>query len=135
MSEEQTVTAIINTSPDIIDLLRRAFEPAGLIAVTALSHQIREGVVDVQAFLTQHDPKVVVYDIAAPYDANWKLFQHICSMPAMKGREIVLTSMNIRHVQELAGHNQRVYEVVGKPFDLDQIVRAVKEAAKSRPVR
>jgi CheY-like chemotaxis protein len=134
-SNGPTVAAIFNTSPDIIDLLRRAFEPAGIVVVSLLTHQIREGMVDAEAFLRQHDPSVVVYDIAPPYDANWHLFQHICRMEPMRTRPIVLTSTNSRRVEELAGREERIYEVVGKPLDLDEIVRAVKEAARARPTR
>src|SRR3954464_2149864 len=94
MGSEPIVAAIFNTSPDIVDMMRRAFEPAGIVTVTALTHQIREGVVNVDAFLQQHDPAVVVYDIAPPYDANWKLFEHICRMPTMRQRPIVITSTN-----------------------------------------
>ena len=129
------VAAIFNTSPDVIDLLRRALEPAGIVTVSALTYQIREGMVDVERFLRQHDPAVVVYDIAPPYDANWHLFQHIRRMEAMRERPLVLTSINPRHVEELAGRDQRIYEVVGKPYDLGEIVRAVKEASRSRPTR
>jgi CheY-like chemotaxis protein len=129
------VAAVFNTSPDIVDMMRRAFEPAGIVTVTALTHQIREGAVNVDTFLQQHNPAVVVYDIAPPYDANWKLFEHIRSMPTMRERPIVITSANARRVEELVGRDEKVYEVVGKPLDLDQIVRAVKEASKSRPVR
>ena len=132
---DQLVAAIFNTSPDIVDLLRRAFEPAGIVTVSVLTHQIREGAVDVERFLRQHDPAVVVYDIAPPYDANWQLFQHIRRMDAMRKRHIVLTSTNVRQVEQLAGRDERIYEVVGKPLDLDQIVRAVKEASRSRPTR
>jgi len=135
MGSEPIVAAIFNTSPDIVDLMRRTFEPAGLVAVSAFSHAIRDGAVDVDAFLRQHDPAVVVYDIAPPYDANWRLFQHVRSMPAMRGRKVVITSVNARHVEELVGSDEHVYEVVGKPLDLDQIVRAVKEAVYSRPTR
>jgi hypothetical protein len=35
----------------------------------------------------------------------------------------------------MAGTNARVYEVVGKPYDLDQIIAAVKQAARARPTR
>jgi CheY-like chemotaxis protein len=137
MSQERRplVAAIFNTSPDIIDLIRRALEPAGIVAVSVMTHQIREGVVDVEGFLRQHNPQVVIYDIAPPYDANWQLFQHISEMDVMRERHIVLTSTNARHVERLAGRHERVYEIVGKPLDLDQIVTAVKEAAHARPVR
>ena len=135
MTAKPIVAAVINTSPDIVDMLRRALEPAGIVAVTALTFQIRDGIVDIARFLEQHDPNVVVYDIAPPYDANWGLFQHLCRMPAMRNRHIVLTSINPKHVDGLTGNNEKIYEVVGKPLDLDQIVRAVKEAVRSRPTR
>jgi DNA-binding NtrC family response regulator len=129
------VAAVFNTSPDIVDLLRHALEPAGIVAVSVMTHQIREGAVNVEAFLQQHNPQVVVYDIAPPYEANWHLFQHICEMDAMRDRRVVLTSTNAQHVERLAGRNEKIYEVVGKPLDMDQIVVAVKEAAHARPVR
>ena len=129
------VAAIFNTSPDIVDILRRALEPAGIVAVSALTHQIRAGAIDVEGFLRQHNPHVVVYDIAPPYDANWHLFQHVSGMEVMRNRPIVLTSTNPRHVERLSGTQETVYEVVGKPLDLDQIVQAVKEAARARPSR
>jgi len=69
--------------------------------VTQFTHQIREGVVDLDHFLTAHYPDVIVYDIAPPYDANGALFQHLRTLPAMKDRKIVLTSVNRRHVERL----------------------------------
>ena len=131
---DEMVAAVINSSPDVVDLLRRALEPAGIVAVSAMTHEIREGKVDIETFVRQHDPRVIVYDIAPPYDGNWLLFQHVSHLPVMRGRQFVLTSANARQVQNLAGNTQAVYEIVGKPLDLDQIVRAVKEAGKSRPV-
>jgi CheY-like chemotaxis protein len=133
--EDSPVVAVFNTSPDIVDLLRRAFEPAGFVIVSALTHQIREGMVNLDAFLRQHNPDVIVYDIAPPYEANWQLFLHLRQMEAMRNRKVVITSINARHVETLIGPSEHVYEVVGKPLDLDQIVRAVKEAAYSRATR
>lgn len=135
MSPQPDIVAIINSTPDVVDLLRVSLERAGLIVVTAFTHDIRDGIVDADAFISQHDPKVIVYDIAAPFEANWNLFQHLRQRPYMTGRFFVLTSTNRRHVEQLAGPDQHVYEVVGKPMDLDVIVQAVREALKARPTR
>jgi CheY-like chemotaxis protein len=128
------VAAVFNTSPDLIDLVRRAFEPAGIVIVSLFTHQIRDGAVDVESLIRQHDPKVIVYDIAPPYDVNWALFQHIANMEIMRGRQCIVTSINAKHVESLAG-GQPVYEIVGKPYDLDRLVHAVKEAARARPTK
>ena len=134
-SRKPIVAAVLDSSPDIVDLMRRAFEPAGIVAVSVLTHQIREGEVDLEGFLRQHNPHVIVYDVAPPYDANWQLFKHICGMDAMRGRRVVITSTNAKQLEELVGGDETVYEVVGKPLDLDRIVRAVKEAGHARPTR
>lgn len=88
------VVAVFNTSPDLIDVVRRAFEPAGIVVISLLTYQIREGGVDLEEFLTHNNPDVVVYDIAPPYDANWNLFQHIRRLLGMRKRKVVLTSIN-----------------------------------------
>ena len=116
-------------------MLRVVFEMAGFVVVSLLTYQIREGAVDIETFLRQHKPKVVVYDLAPPYEANWRLFEHVCQTPAMKACQIILTSTNAAQVTSLVGRDKKIYEVVGKPIDLDQIVAAVREAAHARPTR
>ena len=134
-SDARDVIAIINTSPDTVGLLSELLERAGFLVVTAYTHSIRDGSVDLQAFLRTHRPRVIVYDIAPPYEPNWHLFQHMAAMPVMAGRQFVITSTNARQVEGFAGPQQHVYEIVGKPFDLDQIVQATREALKIRPSR
>jgi DNA-binding NtrC family response regulator len=135
MSQPPPVVAIINSTTDIVDILRVALEQAGLVAVTALTPEIRDGHVDLEQFVRQHEPKVVVYDIAPPYEPNWHLFQHVSSMPVMRGRQFVITSTNARHVERLAAPQEHVYEIVGKTEDIGGIVQAVKEAMRVRPSR
>jgi CheY-like chemotaxis protein len=127
------VVAVFNTSPDTIDFLRQAFERAGLIVATGYTFDIRDGKLDLEAFMRIHRPQAVVYDIAPPYEANWKLFENLREAPALRDLPIVLTSTNIEYVQKLAGRNTQIYEVVGKPFDIEQIVQAAKEAVRARP--
>jgi len=136
MAESLNVVAVINTSPDVVDMLRLTLEHAGIVVVSGLTWEIREGEVDLERFIAQHQPRVIVYDIAPPYENNWKLFQHVRSMPVMRGLQFVLTSTNARQVERLVqGDEQHVYEIVGKPYDLDQIVKAVKEAMRARDTR
>ena len=135
MNGPPPVAAVINSSPDIVDMLRLAIEQAGFVVVTALTFEIRDGEVSLDEFIAQHEPCVIVYDIAPPYEANWRLFEHVAARPIMRGRQFVLTSTNARQVDAFAGRQHHIYEVVGKPFDLDEIVRAVKEASRARPTR
>src|SRR4029078_11291082 len=118
MHDPPPVTAVINSSPDIVDMLRLAIEHAGFVVVSALTYEIRDGEVSLDEFIGQHEPCVVVYDIAPPYEANWRLFEHLAALPVMRGRQFVLTSTNPKHVTELAGRDHHVYEVVGTPVDL-----------------
>jgi CheY-like chemotaxis protein len=129
------VVAVINSTPDVVDMLRLTLEQAGFVVVTSLTFEIRDGRVEIERFIEQHQPRVIVYDVAPPYQANWQLFQHLASMPVMEGRQFVVTSTNAKHVEGLAGPQQHIYEIVGKPMDLGQLVQAVKEAARARPTR
>lgn len=129
------VVAVINTSPDTVEMLRTTLERAGFVVITGYTFDIRDGRLDIDAFLTKHQPRVVVYDVAPPYDQNWRLFQHLRGLESMKTRRFVITSTNPKHLEQLAGRDERIYEIVGRPLDLDAVVTAVKEACKSRPTR
>jgi DNA-binding response OmpR family regulator len=135
VDSKAVVVAVINSTPDIVDMLRIAIEQAGFVVVTALTFEVREGSIDIERFVAQHDPRVIVYDVAPPYEANWNLFTHIAAMPVMQGRHFVLTSTNAQHVEKIAGPQHHIYEIIGKPFDLGQVVQQVKEASRARPTR
>jgi DNA-binding response OmpR family regulator len=132
---DPTTIAVINSTTDITDLLRIALEQSGFVVVTALTPEIRDGHIDFELFMRQHHPRVVVFDIAPPYEPNYRLFEHLAAMPSVRDSQFVLTSTNSKHVGQLGGLHQRVYEIVGKPFDIAEIVGAVREAARARPVK
>lgn len=128
----ETVVAVFNTSEDTIEMLRHLFEHEGFVVVTAFTHALRDGKTDLEALMRQHQPTVVVYDIALPYEQNWRLFQHIRSSPACVGVPFVLTTTNTAQVQRVASADEPIHEIVGKPYDLEQLVNAVKGAV-ARP--
>lgn len=135
MVNEPTTVAVINSTSDITELLRIALEQAGFVVITAVTPEIRDGHVDFDLFVRQHRPRVVIYDIAPPYDVNFRLFEHLAAMEAARDCQFVLTSTNPKHVDQLGGLHQRVYEIIGKPYDLGEIVTAVREASRARPSR
>ena len=126
------VVAILNTSPDTIDLLKDVLEHAGMLAVWGYTHDIRSGKLDLERFMRVHEPDVILYDIAPPYDRNWEFLQHLRT-GVLRDYRLVLTTTNQVHVERLVPHGDaRIYEVVGKADDLDAVIRAVKEALRSR---
>lgn len=129
------VVAIVNTSDDLVELLKVNIEAAGLVVVTIHIAEIREASFDVETWLKVHDPKVVVYDVAPPFDRSWRFLDHLRASPAFEGRRFVLTSPNVARVHQVVKTDETVYEVVGQAEDLHQIVQAVREATKARPTR
>jgi CheY-like chemotaxis protein len=123
------VVALINSTPDVIDMLRIAFEQAGFVVVSTFTYMIRDGEVDIESFLALHRPDVILYDIAPPYQSNWQLFLHLRGLPGFKDRPIVLTSTNPVRVREFAQTAQTVLEIVETPYEIMTVVNTVAEAA------
>lgn len=94
------VVAILNSNDDTVEMLRTMIETQGMVAVTAHIADLRRGTFDFAAFIAEHDPTVVIYDIPPPYDRNWLFFQHLRGMPSMKGRKFVVTRTNPARVEQ-----------------------------------
>jgi DNA-binding response OmpR family regulator len=128
-SKRLPVVAVINTTPDVVDMLRLVFESEGFVVVSTFTHMIRDGNIDIEAFARQHRPDAVVYDIAPPYKNNWQLFEHVSSLPVFEGTSFILTSTNPARVRDIAGDNQPVWEVVETPYELQELVAKVRASA------
>lgn len=109
-------------------MVRESLRQAGFPnVVTAHEPDIRQGMTDFLAFVDRHQPRVFVYDISIPYDRNWKFLELLLTSDAMRGRHVVVTTTNKRALDELVGPTHAL-EIIGKPYDLDQIVKAVRAA-------
>jgi DNA-binding NtrC family response regulator len=125
--------AILNTNDDVVELLRVALEQAGFVVVSAQIDAIRRGHASLQQFVADNNPRVLIYDLVPPYDRSWRFLQHTMEGPGMDGRRFIITSTNAAAARELSGAEPDVYEILGKPYDIDAIVNAVSEAIADDP--
>jgi DNA-binding response OmpR family regulator len=134
-NEGPIVVAVVNTNPDLVHMLQLALEKAGFVVLIIHIEDIRLGATNLDVVLSQHDPRVIVYDVAPPYEQNWRFLDHIRKATGFRGRQFVLTSVNTKRLREIVGIDESVYEVSGEAKDIAAVVRATKEASKARPTR
>ncbi|HTI43373.1 MAG TPA: hypothetical protein VL693_16215 [Vicinamibacterales bacterium] len=125
------VVAVINTNPDLVELLKARLETAGFVVLILHIAEIRQGL-DLSAVLEAHQPSVVVFDVVMPYDRNYRFLQHLRET-SLKGYRFVLTTPNAVALVKIVGRDEKVYEVLDDSADIDAIVQAVREAARARP--
>ena len=131
MTTQEPAVAVINSSEDTVEMLRACLQQHGFTAVaTAHVPDIRNGKTDFLEFVETHDPRVIVYDVSIPYEENWRFLQLLQSSAAMEGRAVVVTTTNKRVLDRLVGEDTGAFEIIGKPYDLNAIVEAVRRMGK-----
>src|SRR5689334_22487893 len=114
-SRPAPVVAVMNSSTDVVNLLREALQEEGFTVVTAHVPEIKAGREDFLAMIERHDPQVLIYDVSPPYEENWTFLRLLQDTDAVKGRSFVITTTNLRALAEVAGETHAT-EMIGKPY-------------------
>jgi CheY-like chemotaxis protein len=125
-SQPRRIVAVLDSDPDTTEMLKTMLEFAGMVAATGSLIDFRLGKADLMEFLTRTKPDVILYDLGVPYEANYHFLTKAREDPAFPQCPIVLTTTNARAVEALVGVH--ALEIVGKPYDLNALVEAVRTA-------
>jgi CheY-like chemotaxis protein len=124
----QPVVAIFNSMDDVIDVLRVALEASAFGVVSAKLSEIQSGVMDLVAFVQEHRPAAIIYDIPRPYEANWNFLRLMRETQSLSQLGWVLTTINKAALEGAVGPAQVMEILLGKPYTVDDVVAAVKQA-------
>jgi DNA-binding response OmpR family regulator len=119
--------AILNSNEDLMEILTFALKEEGFDVVFARVPEIRRGKKDLVGFLKEHNPAIIIYDIPPPYEENWRFFLLLRNLKITQGKHFILTTTNKSAIEKLIGNIETI-EIYGKPYDLKEVVTAVKLA-------
>ena len=125
------VVAVVNTNDDLVSVIRDALIGEGFNVVTAHIRDIKAGRHDFSAFLREHDPAIVIYDLAIPYEDNWTFLQTLRQVREAQNRRFILTTVNKRVLEQRIGRQDVIELQGGRADDLDPLLDHVKKLTAS----
>lgn len=126
----QPVVAVVNTNDDLVQALQSRLIDEGVSVVPLHIRDVKSGRSDFGAFLTSHDPAVVIYDIAIPYDDNWTFFATLRRLPESIDRRFVITTVNKRVMEHKVGPTDAVELIGGHADDFEPLVEALRRSLR-----
>lgn len=121
-SEPGPLIAIMNSSRDLVNILKTSLEQDGFRTATHIA-TIDDGAAGPLAFLREQRPIATVYAVSPPYQEGWAILKDI--QRQWPDGHFVITTTNIGALRDCVGPADAI-ELIGKPFDLDEIAQAVR---------
>jgi DNA-binding response OmpR family regulator len=78
--------------------------------------------------LREFAPEVVVLDVMLPYVDGWTVLEHMQELPPERQPKVIMVSAVAGAADRVRAEDLGVGSFLPKPFDMDELVRAVGEA-------
>jgi DNA-binding response OmpR family regulator len=125
------VVAIFNSMDEILDMVRLAFEAQGFVTATARLTDIQSGALDLIAFVKEHMPVALVYDIPRPYEANCNVLRLLRETASLQHLVWVVTTTNKEALERAVPTTNAIEIVLGKPYTVDEVIDAVRKGLRA----
>ncbi len=120
------VVAVINSTMDIVDILELCLQNEGYNTVGGLIPEFKRGQRNMLSFMEEHNPDLIIWDIAPPYEQNVVFLEMVQNLKVMEGMKWVYTTTNKAALKQFS-EKFKAMEIIGKPMDLEIIIDAVKK--------
>ncbi|HXD15913.1 MAG TPA: hypothetical protein VN654_02785 [Vicinamibacterales bacterium] len=108
---------LVNSSVDTIELLTDWFTALGAVVHHLRGLDLCANIGEARQLVQTINPDVVLFDLAVPYDRNWKCFEYLRRNAVFAAVPIITTTVNRRALEEISGPKD-AFEIMGSPHDL-----------------
>ena len=125
------VVAVFSADEDTV-LLPPYLRDAGYEPVGAYVREIRNGTVDILAFLREYRPDAVVYDVEPPLKASWNFVRLIRNAAGVRNPRFILLTSDKRGLERTIGRAAVNELIFARPYDPAEVLRAVRFVVDDR---
>lgn len=127
--------AILSGDSEVAARLRTPLEQAGFETETAQLAEVRSGELDVLTFFEEHDPDLVIYELAPPFAQGLTFMRLLQAVPMARHRRWLIATADRQAVVDLVGPTDAVVEVPPDGGDPPGLLDTVRRELASRPRR
>lgn len=123
--------AVMNTSKEITEMLTEILNDADYATTAVFTYKFKNQEEEFDRYVKENNPDVILYDIAPPYRENYFLFKRLYKRITVSQIPFVLTTTNKEALESFVGPTN-TFELIGKPYDLQEILDAVEKAFRNK---
>jgi CheY-like chemotaxis protein len=128
------LVAVFDSADDVIEMLGQVLDDHGFQTVVGRIAEIQNGVLDLVAFLDEHDPQVILFDLPRPYEQDLNFLRLLTTTDGLKHRGCVLMTTHEQALKVVFHSADGQPSIIGKPY-VPEVVHLVRTAFEGCAIR